>query len=469
MTNHRPNNRNLSLRGKNNRKPIIPQPLKTINTNTAGIDIGSSEIYVAVPPDRDVQSVRIFASFTRDLHELTQWLLHCFITSVAMESTGVYWIPLYDILQHAGIEVCLVNARYVKNVPGKKTDVLDCQWIQQLHSYGLLANSFRPEENIRRLRTISRQRDMLLKYRSAHVQHIQKALHQMNIQLDNVISDITGVTGFAIVRAIIAGQHDPLILAQYRDGHCRCSQEDIVKSLEGSYIDEHLFELTQAVELYDFYSKQISECDLRLSELYKQTQPSAYASKPLPQIGKSKKRTPRNIPFDLRSCLYRLAGVDLTQVDGLSAVSVQMILTETGVDMSKWPSCKHFTSWLSLCPNNKITGGKIISTASKKTTNRAAQAFRLAARSLYHSKSALGSCYRRLQAQHGPQLAIKATAHKLARIVYAMLKDHTDYRDLGELHYEQLFKERTLKRLKRKAADLGFQLVPANTPAPATS
>jgi hypothetical protein len=233
MTNHRPNK-------KNRHKPITPQPLKTINPNTAGIDIGSSEIYVAVPPDRNTESVKVFASFTRDLHELTQWLLQSSITSVAMESTGVYWIPLYDILQHAGIEVCLVNARYVKNVPGKKTDVLDCQWLQQLHSYGLLANSFRPEEDIRRLRTISRQREMLLKYRSAHVQHIQKALHQMNIQLDNVISDITGVTGFAIVRAIIAGQHDPHFLAQYRDGHCRCSQEDIVKSLEGSYIDEHL-------------------------------------------------------------------------------------------------------------------------------------------------------------------------------------------------------------------------------------
>lgn len=461
MTNHRPNK-------KNRHKPITPQPLKTINPNTAGIDIGSSEIYVAVPPDRDAESVKVFASFTRDLHELTQWLLQSSITSVAMESTGVYWIPLYDILQHAAIEVCLVNARYVKNVPGKKTDVLDCQWLQQLHSYGLLANSFRPEEDIRRLRTISRQREMLLKYRSAHVQHIQKALHQMNIQLDNVISDITGVTGFAIVRAIIAGQHDPHFLAQYRDGHCRCSQEDIVKSLEGSYIDEHLFELKQAVELYDFYSKQIFECDQRLSKLYEQTQIADSANKPLQPMKKPKKRIAQDIPFDLRSCLYRLAGVDLTQVDGLSAVTAQMILTETGVDMNKWPSCKHFTSWLSLCPNNKITGGKIISTTSKKTTNRAAQAFRLSARSLYHSKSALGSYYRRVQAQHGPQLAIKATAHKLARIVYAMLKDRTEYHDLGELYYEQCFKERTINRLKRKAVELGFQLVPSKTLITAT-
>ncbi len=446
-------------------KPIIPQPLKTVNPNVAGIDIGSAEIYVAVPPDRDNQSVRVFSSFTCDLHELTRWLLACHITSVAMESTGVYWIPLYDILQHAGIEVCLVNARQVKNVPGKKTDVLDCQWLQQLHSYGLLANSFRPEEDVRRLRTISRQRDMLLRFRSAHVQHIQKALHQMNIQLDNVLSDITGVTGFAILRAILAGQHDPRSLAQYRDGHCRCSEEDIIKSLEGSYLDEHLFELMQAVELYDFYSKQISDCDQRLSELYEQIQPSPHAQNEPPPNLKPKKRMAQNIPFDLRSCLYRMAGVDLTQVDGLSAVTAQMILTETGVDMDKWPSCKHFTSWLSLCPNNKITGGKIISTASKKTTNRAAQAFRLAARSLYHSKSALGAYYRRVQAQHGPQLAIKATAHKLARIVFAMLKDHSEYRDLGVLYYEQHFKERTINRLKRKASDLGFLLVPLAAPS----
>jgi transposase len=453
MPKHRPNSKHI-------RKTIIPQPLKTINTKTAGIDIGSSEIYVAVPPDRDKQSIRIFSSFTCDLYNLAHWLKQCSITSVAMESTGVYWIPLYDILQHEGIEVCLVNARYVKNVPGKKTDVLDCQWLQQLHSYGLLNNSFRPSQEIRRLRTIARQRDMLLKYRSAHVQHMQKALHQMNIQLDNVLSDITGVTGMAIIRAIIAGEHNPETLAQLRDGHCRRPLQDIIHSLQGTYLDEYLFELTQAVELYDFYSKQISACDLHLAELYEKSTLSPYADKPLQAPAKRYKRASHNIPFDLRSCLYRLAGVDLTQIDGLSTISVQTILSETGVDMNKWPSVKHFTSWLSLAPNNKITGGKIISTASKKSTNRAAQAFRLAARSLYHSKSALGASYRRVQTLHGPQLAIKATAHKLARIVYAMLKYHTEYHDLGEQHFETYFKERSIIRLKRKAADFGFQLIP---------
>ncbi|HVN48981.1 MAG TPA: IS110 family transposase [Bacteroidota bacterium] len=432
--------------------------LSTINLNTAGIDLGASEIYVAVPTDRDTQSVRVFSSFTCDLYALTHWLKDCRITSVAMESTGVYWVPLYDILEHEGINVCLVNARFVKNVPGKKTDVLDCQWLQQLHSYGLLSNSFRPAEDIRRFRTITRHRDMLLKYRAAHVQHIQKALHQMNIQLDTVLSDITGVTGLMILRAIVAGEHNPEVLAQYRDGHCRRSQEDIVKALQGTYLDEYLFELAQALELFDFYSQQILDCDLRLEQLYNQAVPESSVS--LPPPAKRYKRVSQPLPFDLRSCLFRLTGVDLTPIDGLSAISIPTILSEIGLDMNRWPSVKHFTAWLCLSPNNNITGGKIISTASRRTTNRAAQAFRLAARSLYHSKSALGAFFRRMQALHGPQHAIKTTAHTLARIVYAMLKHHSEYQDLGELHFEQLSKERTLKRLQKKAAEFGLQLAP---------
>jgi transposase len=438
-------------------KTIVPQPLKTVNPNTAGIDVGSAEMYVAVPPDRDTQSVRIFQTFTSDLHELARWLLACRITSVAMESTGIYWIPIYDILQESGLEVCLVNARQLK--AAKKTDVLDCQWIQQLHSYGLLSSSFRPTEEIRRLRTIARQRDMLLRYRAAHIQHMQKALHQMNLQLDNVISDITGTTGLAILRSIVAGEHNPVVLAQYRDPHCRCSQEDIVKSLQGSYLDEHLFELSQGLQLFDFYTQQILECDLRLQTLYQNAQASPHSARPLPPTAKTKKHASYDPPYDLRSCLYRLSGVDFTQVHGLNAVTVQMILTETGTDASKWPSFKHFASWLSLCPNNKVSGGKILLSDPKKG-NRAALAFRLAARSLHHSKSALGAYYRRALAKHGPQIAIKATAHKLARIFYAMLKTHIPYQDLGEHHYEQQYKDRTLRHLKRKAADFGLQLVP---------
>jgi transposase len=450
----------MRSRPKKHLNTIVPQALKTLNPNTAGIDVGSAEVYVAVPPDRDNHSVRAFPTFTRDLHELAHWLIACRITSVAMESTGVYWIPLYDILQHAGIEVCLVNARHLKNVPGKKTDVLDCQWLHQLHSYGLLSSSFRPAEEIRRLRTLSRQRDMLLRYRAAHVQHMQKALHEMNLQLDNVISDITGTTGLAILRAILQGERDPTVLSQYRDPHCRSSQQDIIKSLEGSYLDEHLFELKQALELYDFYSRQILDCDNRLQTLYASSHPSPHSHQVLTPSTKRRKRARQDPPFDLRTCLYQLSGVDITQVDGLNAVTGQMILSETGVDMNKWPTHKHFTSWLSLCPNNKISGGRILNTQTNKTNNRAAYAFRLAARSLYHSKSALGAYYRRIQAKHGPQLAIKATAHKLARIVYTMIKTHTEYHDLGELYYQQRYHERTLRRLQHKATDLGFQLVP---------
>ena len=437
-----------------------PQPLQAINPNTAGIDIGAAEIYVAVPPDRDEQSVRSFSAFTCDLHEIAAWLKRCRVTSVAMESTGVYWIPLYEILQDRGIEVCLVNARHVKNVSGKKTDVLDCQWLQQLHSYGLLASSFRPSQEICRLRTIARQRDMLLRYRAAHIQHMQKALHLMNLQLDNVISDITGTTGMAIVRAILAGERNTTVLAQFRDPHCRCSEEDIAKSLEGSYLDEHLFELQQAVELYDVYTEKIAACDRRLQATYDNgLSLRAPGQHPGPS-SKHKKHQRHDPDFDLRTSLFRLSGVDLTQIDGLNAVTVQAILSETGVDMTRWPTPKHYTAWLCLSPSDKISGGRRLATIKKTTTNRATQAYRLAARSLHHSKSALGAYYRRVNAKHGPAMAIKMTAHKLARIVYAMLNHKVEFKDLGEHYYELKYKERNLKRLKQKAALLGFDLVP---------
>jgi transposase len=439
-------------------RPIIPQPLKTVNAHTAGIDVGSAEIYVAIPVDRDKEPVRVFKTFTRDLHELAGWLCTCGITSVAMESTGVYWIPLYDLLEHYGLEVCLINARQLKFIK-KKTDVLDCQWIQQLHSYGLLNASFRPTEEIRRFRTVSRQRDMLLRYRAAHIQHMQKALHEMNIQLDNVISDVTGTTGLAILRSIVAGERNPIVLAQHRDPHCRCSEEEIVKSLEGSYLDEHLFALAQALELFDFYTKQILDCDTRLLTLYQSIQPAPGSERPLPPSTKVKKRGRQDPPYDLRACLYRLCGVDLTQVDGLNAVTAQMILTETGVDLSKWASSKHFASWLGLSPNNQVSGGKILHQRPTRTANRATLALRLAARSLHHSASALGAYYRRMQTKHGPQVANTASAHKLARIVFAMISTQTEYRDLGEHYYEERFRDRTLRHLKRKAANLGFELV----------
>lgn len=437
-------------------RPIVPQALKTVNPNAAGIDVGSTEIYVAVPAERDKEPVRVFKTFTRDLHALVRWLGSCGITTVAMESTGVYWIPLYDLLEHDGIEVCLINARQLKFIK-KKTDVLDCQWIQQLHSYGLLNPSFRPTEDIRRFRTISRQRDMLLRYRAAHIQHMQKVLHEMNIQLDNVISDITGTTGLAIVRSMLAGERDPVVLARHRDPHCRCSEEEIIKSLEGTYLDEHLFVLAQALHLHDFYTESILECDKHLSLLYEQLEPRT--TRPVPPSKKAKKRASQNPPYDLRACLYRLCGVDISQVDGLNVVTAQIILTETGVDFTKWKTAKHFASWLGLAPNNRVSGGKVLHQRPTITANRATQAFRLAARSLHHSKSALGAYFRRIRAKHGPQVAIMASAHKLARIVFAMVSTQTEFHDLGEHYYEERYRDRSLRHLKRKAATLGFQLV----------
>lgn len=450
----------MKSKNKKHVKAIVPQPLRTINPDVAGIDIGSSEIYVAIPPDRTSESVRVFPTFTVDLLSLRDWLLENKIKSGSMESTGVYWIPLYDILENAGINVCLVNARHVKNVPGKKTDVLDCQWLQQLHSYGLLSPSFRPPEGIRQIRTIARQKDMLIQCRSSHILHMQKALHEMNIQLDNVLQDITGTTGLAIVRAIVAGVHDPHILAMHRDPRCRSTQETIEKSLDGTYLDEHLFELTQALELYDFYSNKITECENRLLELYKEKPDSPdYPDSPVP---------PKKIRNQSETWneLYRVCGVDLTRIDGVSVKTAQTIISEIGTDMSKWPTFKHFASWLSLCPNNKITGGRVIATTKKKTTNRATTAFRIAAQSVHFSQSPLGAFYRHVASRSSASTAIKATAHKIARILYAMLKDHTEFISVDESQYEQQDKERLIRILYSKASKLGFALVPQSPLAP---
>ncbi|OEU79907.1 MAG: transposase [Desulfobulbaceae bacterium C00003063] len=433
-----------------------------MNLNAAGLDIGASEIYVCVPEGRDEQSVRAFRTFTFDLNALADWLSVCGVTTVAMESTGVYWIPIYEILEDRGFDVNLINARHVKNVPGKKSDVLDCQWIQQLHTYGLLRGSFRPDEDMCALRELIRHRDNLIRYRSGHIQHMQKAMQLMNVQLNNVISDITGMTGLNIIRAIVAGKRDPEKLAKFRNGRCANSEEEIAKSLEGNYKDEHVFALQQALELYDFYNKQIATCDVKIEANYAVIKPQInideFPLKPL----KTKRSPRRNEPcFDLRSYLYQIAGVDLTQIDGVSALTVQTVLTEIGLDMSKWKTVKHFASWLGLCPQNDISGGRILKTGTKKTQNRANKALRLSAQSLSNSKSALGGFYRRMRAKHGSPKAIIATAHKLARIIYHMLKHKQEYVDPGEKYYEKKYKDRVIKNLKRKAATLGLQLVPA--------
>ena len=453
---------------KRKRKAVvrdIPQleALKQINHHAAGLDIGDAEIYAAVPEGRDEVAVRVFETLTSELYALADWLERCGVDTVAMESTGVYWIPIYDILEARGFEVYLVNARHVKNVPGRKTDILDCQWIQQLHTYGLLHASFRPEEEIRALRALVRHRENLIKSMSREIQHMQKALQQMNVKLTNVITDITGLTGMRIMRDIVAGERDPHRLAAHRNVHCAKSEQEIAKALRGHYKPEHVFELKQALAAYDFYQAQIQECDAEIEKRYVELGSRGDGpDRPLPPQKRKRSKASKNAPdFDLRRYLYRWAGVDLTQIDGPDALTIQKVLTEIGVDMSPWPTVKHFTSWLGLCPHNAKTGGKVIKRGTKKTQNRAAAALRMAAQSLSHSKSALGNYHRRMRARLGGPEAVTATAHKLARIIYAMLKNQTEYVDPGPDYYEQQARQRAIKRLKRSAKNLGFELVVA--------
>lgn len=449
--------------GKKNRgqpRPAVRlDSLKQINLNAAGLDIGSAEIWACVPEDRDPHPVRVFQTFTVDLYALADWLEECGIETVAMESTGVYWIPIYEILVERGVEVYLVNARHIRNVPTKKSDVLDCQWLQQLHTYGLLQASFRPDEEMVALRAYVRHRDNLIGDRATQIQRMQKALHLMNIQLTNVMRDITGETGLKIIRDIVAGQHDPVKLARHRHPRCHSSQDEIAKALQGNYRPEHLFALQQALDLYDYYSQKIAECDQQIETKFATFKPRVDVDQqPLPPP--KKKRTRTNFPaFDLRTALYRTCGVDLTQIDGVDILTAQTLIAEIGLDMDAWPSVKPFTSWLGLAPNNKITGGKVISRKTQKVKSRAHQALRMAVQSLAKSDSALGAFYRRMRTKHGGLKANVATAHKLARIIYFMLKHRTPYQDPGADYYEQQYRQRAIKNLKRKARKLGLEVI----------
>ncbi len=432
-------------------------PLTTINPDAAGIDVGSEEIYVCVPEDRDSQFVQRFPAFTCDLFALADWLTKCRIKTVVMESTGIYWIPLYEILEEKGFEVHLVNPKNLKRQ--KKTDVLDCQWLQQMHSYGLLTSSFRPPEQICSLRGLVRHRENLIRYRAAHVQHIQKALHQMNLQLDNVLGDITGVTGMQILRAIVAGHTDPALLARFRDHRCKNTEETIRKSLEGNYRPEHVFELRQSLELFDFYSTQIDTCHSEIQKSYQRIADTRHIDKPVPPFNKPMRE--KNQPaYDLHGYLFRCCGVDLTRVSGLSTITVQSIFSEVGYDLTRFPTVRHFTSWLTLCPNNRISGRKILQSKTQKTKNRAGQAFRIAATSLARTAGPLGSYYRRMRAIHGPGKANVATAHKLARIFYFMITRQVEYNETLQQSYDQKYRERLIKHLNKRAQHLGFTLVP---------
>ena len=433
--------------------------LSQLNLNAAGIDVGATSHYVAVPADRAEQPVQEFEAFTADLYRLADWLTECGVETVVMESTGVYWIPLFGVLEERGFQVILVDPWRIKNVPGRKTDVRDCQWLQQLHTYGLLSGAFRPDGEVRRLRSYLRQRAMLVEYASHHVQHMQKALTQMNVKLQHVISDITGKTGTDIMEAIVGGERNPRKLARLRDPRTKADEKTIAKSLQGHWREEHIFELAQALELYRFYQDKIAQCDGEIEAQLERFEDHSHGDPPAAKSGR--RRSKGNAPrFDVWTHLYRMTGVDLTRIDGVDAYTALKVISEIGTDMTKWPSAKHFASWLGLSPNNRITGGKVISSKTKPSASRAAAALRLAANALHRSDSALGAFLRRKKAQLGAPKAITATAHKLARLIYTMLRDGQEYVDAGAEYYEKQYQDRALRAAKRRAAQLGYQLVP---------
>lgn len=453
---------------KPNHRRRWPKQLQHIHLNAAGIDVGSRSHFVAVPEGRDTVSVREFGTFTCDLEALAEWLKQCGVDTVAMESTGVYWTPVYELLEARGFEVLLVDARRVKNVPGRKSDVLDCQWLQQLHTYGLLAGAFRPPEAICALWAYARQRENLVRYAASHIQHIQKALQQMNLLLHHVVSDVTGVTGMRILKAILAGERDPKVLAQFRDRRCSQSPETLAKSLVGNYREEHLFALKQAVELYEFYQAKIADCDRAIEAQLLQFDAAVdLTAQPVPKPTKPARLTTGNRPqFDLHSHLYRITGVDLSRISGVDVHTAFRVISEIGTDMSRFPTEKHFTSWLGLAPGNEISGGKRLSGKTKPCANRAAAALRLAANSLHHAKSALGAYFRRQKARLGAPKAVTATARKLACLIYRMLKYGMEFVEQGQESYERHYQERVLKGMRKKAQTLGFELVKI-APAPA--
>jgi transposase len=442
----------------------LPAQLAAVNLHAAGIAIGSQEHGVAVPPDRDARPVRRFGACTADLEAVAVWLLHCGVTTVAMESTGGYWIPLFELLEARGFRVVLADAREVQRAPGRpKTDVQDCQWLQRLHTYGLLAAAFRPPEQICVLRSYLRPRARLITYASQHIQHRQKALPQMNLKLQHVVSDVTRVTGMAILKAILNGERNPLKLAQLRDRHCQHSEAEIARALQGSWRAEHLFALPQAIELYEFYHRQLAACDQQI-EAHLQTLVDLSAGKTRPAALRKPKRRRNEHHFDARLPLFRATGVDLTAIEGINEHTALVLLSEIGTDMSRWPTEKHFAAWLGLGPLHKISGGKILSRKVRPSANRAAVALRLAASCLHHSQSALGAFFRRLKARLGPPKAIVATAHKLARLVYRLLKHGEAYVAQGREDYEQTYRDRVVKQLIRKAKEVGYQLLPTTTP-----
>jgi transposase len=454
---------------------LAPQPvparlqidgLPTIHPNAAALDIGAEEIVVAVPPDRDEQPVRVFSTFTPDLQALVAWLISCGIDTVAMESTGVYWIAIYELLEQHGIVPYLVNARHVKTVPGRKSDWNDAQWLQKLHALGLLRASFRPDAEIVALRALVRYRAELVQHRVPHYLHMQQALKVMNLQLSEVITDITGATGLAIIRAIVAGERDVVRLAQLRNPACKASTDTIAKALTGTWKAEQLFVLQQALTIYEVYTAQIALCDGQIEHYLQAMEArSGDPDAPLPDLPavKAKSKSKNRASFNVRAQFARILGVDLVAVTGISGGLVQTIISEIGTDMERFPTVKHFCAWLGLAPRNDISGGKVLRSRTMKVTSRANQAFRLAAQSVARSDTAIGAYFRAMRARKGPQQAIVATAHKIARIVYHLLKYGEEYREESAEVFEEKRQERELRHLARRAHKLGYTLTAAAT------
>lgn len=434
--------------------------MPVMRPDAAGIDIGATEIFAAVPADRVTENVRSFPTFTQDLYALADWLKACGIQTVAMESTGVYWIPLFQILEQRGFEVYLVNARHVKNVPGRRTDVSDCQWLQFLHSVGLLKASYRPAQEVCAVRSLLRHRESLVQMAATHVNHMQKALDQMNLQLHHVISDIVGQTGLAIVDAILKGQRDPLALAKLRGERIKASEAVIAKSLVGDYRHEHLFTLKQSLEAYRSYQKMIEDCDREIRQHLEEFQPPAAPPTPPTTEAEAGPKKQQSTDGILRSELQRVWGVDLTRIPGIRTGIAQALFGEIGPDFTKFRSASAFASWMGLCPDNDISGGKVLFVGTRKVKCRAALALRMAAQSLHHSKSALGDFYRRMRAKLGAPKAITAAAHKLARIIFHLISAHQEFDDSKFAADQLRYQKRQEAKLHAKAKSMGYALIP---------
>jgi transposase len=444
------------------RRSSKPAGLPVIHDRAAGIDIGSRFHVVAVPPELCDEPVQSFQAFTGDIERMADWLVSTGVRTVAMESTGVYWVPVYEVLEGHGIEVIVANAREARAVPGRKSDVCDAQWLQRLHACGLLRASFRPDREIAALRTYLRLRERHLEYAAAHIQHMQKAMTFMNLQLHHVVQDITGATGMKIIRAIVAGERDLDTLAAMRDVRCKSSPETVRAALVGNYQPEHLFALAQALALYDFYQGRVAECDVAIER----SLASLNADKPLPvdplPAPRHRTKQPNAVAFDTRPVLYQLTGVDLTQIHGIGPYLALRLISECGTDLSRWPTAKHFTSWLTLSPGCKISGGKVLSAHTRKTTNRLAENLRLAAVTVGRTNTALGAFYRRLSARVGKAKAVTATARKLAVLFYNAMRFGMTYQDPGADQYERRYRERVVKQLRRRAEAFGFTLQEAS-------